>query len=174
MKDYTKYFRTVNGHHIFPSDLDLTKIYVSDISVPLSNICRYAGHISMGRFYSVAEHSVLVSELIEFKGGTPQECLTGLFHDGTEAFVGDCPTPFKNLIKDFKNVENMVYSHLAKRFGLLDPIPQIVEDADKHAFILECKVLRDFVEYSQIQCLSPKDAAFRFEQRFRYLESVII
>ncbi len=54
-------------------------IDINDIAVSLSNICRFAGHLS--HFYSVAQHAVLCSQLV------PQEfAFEALMHDATEAY----------------------------------------------------------------------------------------
>lgn len=85
--------------------LDLLKpnpddIYLSDIASGLSKCCRYAGQIKV--FYSVAEHSVLVHDLVrhEWKEtrdtDTPSGLLqAALFHDAAEAYIGDITSPAK-------------------------------------------------------------------------------
>lgn len=79
---------------------DPASIRLDDIAHALSNACRYAGHTR--RFYSVAEHSVRVSEVLErWERAQGIESLVpayGLLHDGHEAYVWDCPRPFKPLL----------------------------------------------------------------------------
>lgn len=100
---------------------------IEDIAHSLSNICRYNGHTK--RFYSVAEHSILVSKQL------PEHLqLTGLLHDSTEAYIMDIPRPFKHICKmneiDFSEVELRLFSRLASKFGLVDPLPSEVKEAD--------------------------------------------
>lgn len=71
-------------------------ICIEDIAHALSNICRFAGHTRT--FYSVAEHSVLVSNIIEAVGGAPRYVLAGFLHDAHEAYVWDAPRPIKPLL----------------------------------------------------------------------------
>ena len=73
---------------------------LGDIAHGLSNICRYAGQCD--EFYSVAEHSVLVSEVTE------QFKLEALMHDAAEAFLGDVTRPLKQLLPDFKIIERNI------------------------------------------------------------------
>jgi 5'-deoxynucleotidase YfbR-like HD superfamily hydrolase len=66
----------------------------------LARICRYGGRlptVSNGgiAFYSVADHCVLVSTIIE-RWGEDELCqLAGLVHDAHEALIGDIVTPVK-------------------------------------------------------------------------------
>lgn len=79
---------------------DPASIRLDDIAHALANACRYAGHTN--RFYSVAEHSVRVSEILErwerAQGISSSVPAYGLLHDGHEAYVWDCPRPFKPLL----------------------------------------------------------------------------
>lgn len=92
---------------------------IDEIATALSNICRYTGHVN--KFYSVAEHSVLVSRLVPSR-----LALAGLLHDASEAFVGDVSSPLKRLLPDYKRIEERVQEAIADQFGLPYPFPQEV------------------------------------------------
>jgi uncharacterized protein len=66
-----------------PDDISLP-----DIAESLSKICRFTGHTQA--FYSVAQHSVLVHDLLP-----PPARAYGLLHDAHEAYIGDLSTPLK-------------------------------------------------------------------------------
>jgi len=66
---------------------------MGDISHSLSLITRFCGHTRF--FYSVAQHSIMVSEMMKQDGLSPEEQAAGLLHDAHEAYVGDVPTPMK-------------------------------------------------------------------------------
>lgn len=94
--------------------------------------CRYNGHVN--KFYSVAEHSIIVSELSEDKKW-------GLMHDVTEAFVPDIPRPFKAFIGGFDEFEERIARAIAKHYNLSWPMPDEVAYIDKNIIHDEVKVL---------------------------------
>lgn len=96
---------------------------IEDIAHSLSLVCRFGGHCK--EFYSVAQHSVYVSQLCHH-----DHKLAGLLHDATEAYIGDMVTPLKRLVPEFKEYEKSLYWTLAKQFGLPKELPQDVRDAD--------------------------------------------
>jgi len=71
-------------------------VSAEDIAHALSQLCRYNGHTH--RFYSVAEHSVLVSDWLASQGHRPGIVLAGLLHDAHEAYVSDLPAPLKRMM----------------------------------------------------------------------------
>lgn len=75
---------------------------ILEIAGGLSKKCRFNGQCS--RFYSVAEHSVLVAALMyDLKIGNAFE---GLMHDANEAYLPDVPSPYKSVLPDLKRLED--------------------------------------------------------------------
>lgn len=98
-------------------------VKIEDIAHALSNLCRFTGHVR--RFYSVAQHSVLVSFECD-----REDALAGLLHDATEAYVGDVSSPLKSMLPEYRAIEARVWRVIAARFGLPDELPESVRHAD--------------------------------------------
>lgn len=95
-------FNTSSGRLINLADPDPKNLDIYDIAHALSQICRFGGHARP--FYSVAQHSVLVANLV------PKECRQyALLHDAAEAYVGD-------VIKPLKIILGAAYSRIEKNF----------------------------------------------------------
>lgn len=104
---------------------------VYDIAHALSNVCRFTGHVS--KFYSVAEHSVRVADLIaEWKFGKAEQ-YAGLMHDATEAYISDMARPFKQLpeFTFYREIEDKLMDSLAPAMGVEYPLPKMVKWADE-------------------------------------------
>src|SRR6476469_3060904 len=116
-----------------PEESDVT---IDDIASALSNVCRYSGHLP--RFYSVAQHLVNASRLVEAKLGTGHPTVfTALMHDTAEAFTNDLPTPLKWALPVFKELETKIESAMSEKFGFEFPYPAEVKEADVQMLILE-------------------------------------
>jgi len=112
------WMQTYTGGRFYPLDPTPEQVNPIDIAHALSMLCRYNGHID--RFYSVAEHCVLMSEWIERVTGDQTLALEGLLHDGSEAYCGDMVRPLKHsgVMADYIRAEDDVMVAIAKRFGL--------------------------------------------------------
>lgn len=102
---------------------------IEDVAHGLAHICRYAGQCAA--FYSVAEHSLLVSETCK------NHELVALMHDAAEAFVGDVTRPLKQLLPDYKKIEKNVQSAILTRFGISGVTPPEVKEADVRVLAAE-------------------------------------
>lgn len=118
---------TVSGRFFDILRPDDYEFDIEEIAHALSNICRYTGHVDT--FYSVAEHSVLVSRLVPDK-----LALCGLLHDASEAFVGDVSSPLKKLLPEYQKIEDGVQEAIAKAFRLPYPFPKEIHEADKRMY----------------------------------------
>lgn len=129
-----------SGTKFFPLDPRDDEVLIEDITHALAHICRFGGHCF--EFYSVAQHSVLVSKLAASMVEGPfalDVAKWGLLHDSAEAYIGDVIRPIKRCIPEFKEAENRLLKVIAKKFGLAFPIPDAVKQADEVILATEAR-----------------------------------
>jgi hypothetical protein len=131
-----KYFCTHSGTPIYPSNMvNMNDLNIDDIAHALSMICRFNGHIS--QFYSVAQHSVHVADIVATMTDDPKIIFQGLMHDAGEAYVGDVISPIKKLAPDIGKLENEFMFAIASKFGFAPTKHELVHQADLIALAYE-------------------------------------
>lgn len=169
---------THSGHYFNFLQPDPATIQIEDIAQGLSKVCRFAGQSRA--FYSVAQHSVLVSFLVEDLGD-PDAALAGLLHDAAEAYIGDVTRPLKQLLPDYRRIEKRIEASVFARFGLPADLPASVKHAD---LVMLATEQRDFMAPHddpwyciegikplpfELSTLTPDHACERFMLRFEEL-----
>jgi len=136
------FIETFTGHTFAPLAPNSVDIWIEDIAHALSNQGRFSGHT---RFrYSVAEHSVRVSELLAGAGKPVPVQLWGLLHDASEAYLVDLPTPLKvhpKFADVYRRAEKRVMRAVCQRFGLPFREPTAVREADARLLATEVRDL---------------------------------
>ena len=123
------WIETYTGKQFSLDDPSPDMVCVEDIAHALSMICRFNGHCN--RFYSVATHSVLLSN---YAHNGAKELL---FHDAAEAYIGDITYPFKKMLPDYRRVEDAVSVVIAIKFGVSYPTPDWVKTLDTRILLNE-------------------------------------
>lgn len=124
------WMQTHSGRAFYPLDPRPDEIYIDDIGHALSMLCRYNGHVS--RFYSVAEHSYLLSRAVD-----PEHALWALLHDASEAYLGDMIRPLKNAMARYRAVETQVMRAITDKYGLDALMPAQVKEYDTRILVDE-------------------------------------
>lgn len=117
------WIQTFTGRRFWPLDPRSAEVHIEDIAHSLAMQCRYAGHCV--RFYSVAEHCVLLARHV-----SAENKLWALLHDASEAYLVDVPRPIKRFLTGYGAAENDVMWSVCQRFGLADAMPAEVHEAD--------------------------------------------
>ncbi len=185
MKKEDQWIQTYTGKKFYPMDSKVEDICIEDIAHSLSLLCRFNGHCT--EFYSVAQHSVFVSNLV----GKREEktdiffkrlARLGLLHDAAEAYLGDIVSPIKTP-KDI-NREYDILQMVGLAVGwdaILLNGWQEVKRVDKFALACEKTVLMShYLEWPGITNVdpmtvkiipqSPKEAEESFLKRFSELQ----
>ena len=111
--------QTVSGRWVDPLAPNPASIDIGDIAQALANQCRFGGHSRV--FYSVAQHSAIVSDVCAERGVSAAEAFAALLHDAGEAYLGDLPHPLKHrseLGPPYKKAEALLEEAIRVRFDL--------------------------------------------------------
>lgn len=166
------YIETYTGQKFYFLNPDPKDVLIEDIAHALSNNCRYTGHCY--DFYSVAEHSLICSFLVE-----PANALAALLHDASEAYLTDVASPIKPYLTNYKEMEDVIMKVIAAKFKFDWPLNDDVKDADAVQLKTEAKHLmhskgKDWAalfptkrEFGKVpKCLPPHIAEASFMERY--------
>lgn len=136
------YTTTNSGVNVFsPDQFKACEVRMADILDGISKICRYNGQVS--EFYSVAEHSVLVSRIAELLGDT-EAIVPALFHDAHEAYSGDIPTPHKRMLPALVAFEKGYEDRVREALGLPEPGDPVWSRVARYDAMILHRELRTF------------------------------
>ena len=128
------WIQTYTGRQVVPLDFTADDFDIVDIARSLAFTNRFSGHTT--RPYSVAQHSLMVSELCD-----EEHALWGLLHDAAEAYIGDIASPLKSQFSYYglpiSEVENHILSVIMEMHCLPTVMPACVKLADQMACAAE-------------------------------------
>lgn len=127
--------RTYSGRYFSFTEMDPESICIEDIAHALAHIPRFTGHTREP--YSVGQHSIMACVM------APEAYkLHALLHDATEAYMNDIAKPLKDLLPDYKALEEKLHVVISEKFGVLYgenhivQLPRVVKNID-------CDLLHD-------------------------------
>lgn len=185
------YIQTFRGGKFWPLDPRAGEVFAEDVAHALANVCRFSGHVRF--FYSVAQHSVHVSENVP-----ESAAFHALLHDAAEAYIGDVARPSKRNFyvllpvgftgrwryATFQEMEHRILNQVMTRFGCSwGGSWSAVKEADDRMLVTEARdlmplgyeewdvVVRGKVEPYPftVEPWSPEKAERRFMERFVHL-----
>lgn len=164
------FIQTYTGRKFWPMDPRADEVFIEDIAHSLAMQCRFAGHCH--RFYSVAEHSVLMARHLRWEG--VDVALWALLHDASESYLVDVPRPVKPYLPGYKEAEAKVMAAVCERFALAAEMPAVVHEADGRIIAdelenmapMEWQAKHDDPLGVNIRCWSPEKAEVEFLATF--------
>lgn len=169
----TMWMQTWRGHSFFYNDLhnEDSKIIMADIVCGLARLPRCLGHGQ--KVLSVAEHSIIVSYIVESLGGTKKQQLYGLLHDAHETYCGDIPKPYKDYLQaihgfNIRYVEDEFQERIYNALKIVQPDgvdSKLIKTADEYALFYERRInMKSGLKWPYIDELTPnQDYTYLFQ-----------
>lgn len=173
-----------------PSPLD---VEIDDIAHGLARVARWNGQTRGDHALSVAQHSLLVEEIVSrlLEQPSPNDLLFALLHDAAEYVIGDMISPFKAVMGgNYRDVENRLEAAINMGAGLKPHPPtqlkKTIKQADRQAAYLEATQLAGFAHKEaarffglpdpdfldvQIAPMPAREAQMAFTRRYHELQA---
>lgn len=117
---------TKSGRRLDLHDPRAVDVGRPDVIAGLTGTCRFAAQTEV--FYSVAQHAIMVADLVEcwldpWQLELPEEArsavlLAALHHDSHEAFMSDLPAPVKRLLPGYEDIARKLDRAVHEAVGL--------------------------------------------------------
>lgn len=183
MSDLSLWMQTANGRKFHLLQPTPEQVFVDDIFAALPLIPCFTGAQKDGKHeypYSVAQHCLLVSRLV-----APELALDALLHDAWKIYVGDLTRPLNQLLNRISDgrwglVRADIQYAVARKFNLVFPLSDAVEDADRQARANELRdIMADVPELWSLKLpeptseiitpLHPENVRVQYVERFNAL-----
>ena len=181
------WIQTYSGGMVWPVATEPGSLRLEDIAHALSLLCRFNGHCKS--FYSVAQHSVHVMELVKrravYQHTSAKNAVViaraALLHDAAEAYLGDMVRPLKGVFPGFRETTEHLQYCIVERFCAV-PSPEearTIKICDNQMLAAEARDLmseppRPWVELPlpsdwTVVPLAPEEAKKRFRREMLVL-----
>lgn len=136
-------YSTFTGKRLDLSNIKPDDIDINDIVHHLAQINRFNGALS--KPVSVAQHCVYVSRVAYTLTHSKKVGLQGLFHDASEAYLGDITKWLKESVyfTNYLDFEAEVQETIYKRFNCDTKMHDAVEEADRLMVRFEAYLLKN-------------------------------
>lgn len=154
-----KFIFAFNGHRLRKFYFAKPTFEIEEMAWSTSMQCRFTGHVK--RFYSVAEHCILVSSLVRhLRLGDPFEAL---MHDMHEGYLNDVSSPVKANLPDYKALENRIEAALRASYRFPREKNPRIKYGDRLALYIEATHLMPEGAVDELVCgdEATKEAARR-------------
>lgn len=171
-EDYIGTYTDKHFHFLSPSE---DEIDIEDISHALSMNCRFNGHVKY--FYSVAEHSCIIADIVHQRTGDVKETLSALLHDASEAYLCDIPRPLKPYLTNYMEMEKTIELVIQSKYDITAKT-KLIEYLDCNIVADEAaqlfKTVPTWVDHYvrlgvKIHKWTPEQASVEFLRRFNEL-----
>ena len=157
--------RMLSGRRLDLLDPTPVDIEMEDIAHGLAFVARWNGQTKGDFAYSVAEHSLLVTDIfaIQQPNAPVKWHLAALLHDAPEYVIGDMISPVKAAVgPDYEELDRRLSAAIQLRFGLPAQLPvrikQQIKRADRLSAWLEAVQIAGFSETEANRLFGKHDA----------------
>ena len=149
--------RMLSGRRLDLADPSPLDIEIEDIAHGLARVARWNGQTLGDHAFSVAQHSMLVVDLVDALTDNKAPLalrLAALLHDGPEYVIGDMISPFKALLGEgYRAIE----ARLASAIFLRHQLPGVLPGA-MHGLIKRAYKVSAFLEATQLAGFTTSEA----------------